>query len=73
MNIEKVKKQFKNQWILAKVLKEKPRTKEPLDIKVIARSRSRDKTQKAIRASADKHLIHFYAGPIPKKGYAVAF
>lgn len=73
MKLEKVKKQYKNQWILAKVLKEKPETHEPEEVEVIEHSRSRNKTYQAMQDSDENHLMHFYNGPIPKKGYAVAF
>ncbi|MDP3983330.1 MAG: hypothetical protein Q8Q65_04635 [bacterium] len=73
MKIETLKKKFKNQWILAEVLDAKPDTLEPLDAKVIEHSASRAKTYKAMRESKSKRLMHFYNGPVPKKGYAVAF
>jgi len=73
MKISEVKKKYRNQWILARVTKEKPGTHEVVEVQMIAHSPSRDKTYEALGKTRARHITHFYNGRIPKKGYAVAF
>ena len=70
--IERIKKKFKNEWVLVEVL-EKDKLNRPIIGKVISHSRNRDDTYYAMEKCQAKHLYHFYTGRIPKKGYAVAF
>ncbi|MBI2583179.1 MAG: hypothetical protein HYW25_00795 [Candidatus Aenigmarchaeota archaeon] len=72
MKTEEVKKLYKDEWVLAEVLKENEKG-EPVEIKVLAHSKNRDETYKAMKEERSKYTYHFYTGEIPKKGYAVAF
>ena len=72
MKIEEAKKIYKNEWVLAEMLKEDNEGK-PIEIKVIAHSKNRDDTYKAMKEAKSKYIYHFYTGEIPEKGYAVAF
>ena len=72
MKINEIKKKYKDEWVVAEILKE-DRLGEPIEIRVLAHSKSRDDTYKALRKTKDKYTYHFYTGEIPKKGYAVAF
>jgi len=70
--IEKIKKKFKNEWVLVEIL-EKDKSNKPTKVKLIAHSRNRYDTYDAMEKTKAKYLYHFYTGVIPKKGYAVAF
>lgn len=72
MKIEDLKKQYKDEWVLVEVLEE-DELNMPTNVRLIAHSKNRDDTYKAMKESKAKHLAHFYTGEIPKKGYAVAF
>ena len=72
MKISEVKKKYPSQWIAARVLK-RDEQNQPGELKVLAHSKDRDETYKALKLSRAKSLAHFFTGPIPKKGYAVAF
>lgn len=72
MKIKEIEKKYRNEWVLAEVLKE-DKSGEPTEVKVIAHSRNRDDTYAAMRRAKGKYTYHFYTGKIPKKGYAVAF
>lgn len=72
MKIETIKKKFKDEWVVAEILKEDEKG-NPIDAKVLAHSKSRDETFEALKKTKDKYTYHFYTGNIPKKGYAVAF
>ena len=72
MKISEVKKKYPSQWVLARVLKRNEQD-WPEELKVVAHSKDRDETYKAMKSSRAKSLAHFFTGPIPKKGYAVAF
>ena len=72
MKISEIKKKYKNEWVLAKVL-EKDKLNRPTKLRVLAHSKDREKTYEALRKTRVRNLAHFFTGPIPKKGYAVAF
>ena len=72
MKIEEVKKKYKDEWVLVEILKE-DELGNPIKVKVLAHSKVRDDTYKALKDVKDKYTYHFYTGEIPKKGYAVAF
>lgn len=72
MKINEIKKKYKDEWVVAEILREDELGK-PIEVKVLAHSKSRDDTYKALRKTKDKYTYHFYTGEIPKKGYAVAF
>jgi hypothetical protein len=72
MKIIEVEKRYKDEWVLAEILKENAMGK-PIDVKVLAHSKNRDITYAAIKNIKGKYTYHFYTGKVPKKGYAVAF
>jgi len=72
MKIKEVEERYKNEWILAEILKE-DENGQPIEVKVIAHSKNRDDTYAAMKKAKGKYTYHFYTGKIPKKGYAVAF
>ncbi len=72
MNIEEIKRQFKDEWVLIEVTKA-DKNGSPVEGKLIAHSRNRDDTYDSMKKTLAKNLAHFYTGEIPKKGYAVAF
>jgi len=71
-SIDKIKKKFKNEWVLVEVLEEDEKG-EPTKVKLIAHSKNRDDTYKAMKQTIGKYVYHFWTGRIPAKGYAVAF
>jgi len=72
MKIEELKKRYKDEWVLVEVLAE-DKLREPVEVVLIAHSKSRDDTYEAMKKTKAKDIAHFYTGEIPKKGYAVAF
>lgn len=72
MKLNEVEKEYRDEWVLAEVLKE-DESGEPTEVKVIAHSKNRDDTYNAMPQAKDKYTYHFYTGTIPEKGYAVAF
>ena len=72
MKIGEIKKRYKDEWVLVEVLEE-DELREPVEVELIAHSKSRDDTYEAMKKTKAKDIAHFYTGEIPKKGYAVAF
>jgi len=72
MNIEKITKTYKDEWVLVEVLKE-DKEGNPLDVKLIAHSKNRDDTYDKLKDTKGKYICHFYTGEYPKKGFAIAF
>lgn len=72
MDIKEVKKQYQDEWVLAEILEEDG-LGMPVKVEVIAHSKNRDETYKAMKAFKSKYTYHFYAGNVPQEGYAVAF
>lgn len=72
MKIEEIKKKYKDEWVLVMVTKP-DELGRPVEGNVIAHSRNRDDTYRAMKQTRVKDFAHFYTGKIPKKGYAVAF
>lgn len=72
MRIDYVKKKYKDEWVLVEILKE-DELGNPIEVEVLAHSKIRDDTYRALRNAKDKYIYHFYTGEIPKEGYAVAF
>jgi len=70
--IQDIKKKFRNEWVLGEVLDEDEKG-QPKIVKVVAHSKDRSETYKAMKKHIGKHICHFYAGEIPDKGYAAAF
>ncbi len=71
MKIEQVKNEHKDEWVLVEVLNEDSFGKL-IDVRLIAHSKRRDDTYKAMKEAKEKNLAHFYNGELPKD-YAVAF
>ena len=72
MKIEEIEKRYKDEWVLVEVLAE-DELGQPIDVEVIAHSKSRDDTYEAMRQTKARDIAHFHTGEIPKKGYVVAF
>jgi len=72
MRMSDVKKKYKDEWVLVEILRE-DELGNPIEVEVLAHSKTRDETYKALRNAKDKYVYHFYTGGIPKEGYAVAF
>ena len=71
MKIEEIKKKYKDNWVLIKVIKI-DKLNRPIEGEVIFHSKNRDEVyakMKKIRG----HTYTVYTGEIPKEGYAVAF
>lgn len=73
MTIEEIKKKYKNQWILAKVLKEN-KLNQVTEAKVILASPDKEEIYKALgQVKKGEHICTFYTGEILPKGMAFAF
>lgn len=70
--IEEIMGKYRGEWVLVEVLKE-DEDGQPKEVRVIAHSRNRDDVYEAVKKTKDMYTYQFYAGEIPKKGYAVAF
>jgi len=64
MKLEDVMKKYKDEWILAEVLKTDSQTKEPVKLKLLKHSKDRDEVDEAMRKTKAKHLTAFYTGKI---------
>lgn len=72
MTIEEIKKKYKNQWILAKVLKENE-LNQVTEAKVILVSPNKEEIYKALgMIKKGEHICTFYTGKILPKGMAFA-
>ena len=72
MKIEEIKRRYKDEWVLVELMKE-DELDQPIDVELIAHSKSRDEIYDALMETKTKSTYQFYTGEIPKKGYAVAF
>ena len=73
MDIEELKRTYKDEWILAEVL-EVDEEGAPKRVKLIKHSKSRDEIYKELsRVEEGKHVCTLYTGELPKEDYAVAF
>jgi len=73
MKITNLKKKFKNQWILAEVLKE-DRLNRVLEVKPLVCSKNRDEIYQALsRIKDEKHVTTIYTGELPPKEMVYAF
>ena len=71
MKIDEIKKKYKDEWVLIRVLKV-DEFGAPVEGEVVAHSKSRDEIyEKQRRMKGDLAII--YTGEIPKEGYVVAF
>jgi len=72
VNVEEIKKRYRDEWVLVGVIEE-DELGQPIDVELIAHSKSRGDTYDAMRKTKAKDIAHFYTGEIPQKGYAVVF
>ena len=72
MEVEELKKQYKDEWVLVEVLRV-DELGQPVEVNLIAHSKNRDDVYEALRKTKATDVATFYTGEIPKKGYAVAF
>ena len=73
MTIKEIKKKYKNEWILAKVIKEN-RLNQVTEAEVILHSRTKEETYAALsKVKKGEHICTFYTGEILPKGMAFAF
>jgi len=71
ITINELEKKYPNEWILIEVIEENEYG-EPIKGKLIAHDKVRDEIYEKIRSTTGD-ISMFFAGEIPKKGYAVAF
>ena len=71
MEIEKIKKKYKNEWLLIKVTKADEKD-QPIEGDVVVHSKSRDEIYEAQKGINNDFYIT-YSGELPRKGFAVAF
>lgn len=71
MEIKKIKRKYKNEWLLIKVTAEDEKD-QPIEGEVILHSKNRDEVYEAQKNLKD-YLYITYSGEMPKKGFAVAF
>lgn len=73
MKIANLKKKFKNQWVLAEVLKEDTLNRV-VEAKPIFHSKERNKVYAALsKVGKAKHVATIYTGDLPPKGMVYAF
>lgn len=73
MNIEEVKKQFKDEWVLLEVTKEDD-SHQPLEVNVLTHSQNRDDVYDALlKTKEGLHVAIIFTGELIKEGYAAAF
>ena len=69
--IEEIERKYRDEWVIVEVLEENDH-EEPTKGKLIAHSKSRDEIYDLLKEMTGD-ICMFFAGEIPKKGYAVAF
>ena len=69
--MEVIKKKYKGEWVIIEVLEEDEH-EEPIKGKLLAHSKSRNEIYAQLKDMMGD-ICMFFAGEIPKKGYAVAF
>ena len=72
VKVEEIKKRYRDEWVLVEVIEE-DELGQPIDVELIAHSKSRDEIYDALVETKTRYTYQFYTGEIPKKGYAVAF
>jgi hypothetical protein len=71
MEIEKIKKKYKNEWLLIKVTITDEKD-QSIQGKLLVHSKNRDEVYEAQKGLRDDFYIT-YSGELPKKGFEVAF
>jgi len=73
MKVSELKKKYKNQWVLAEVLKEN-KLNQLVEVKPILVSPDRDKVYAALaKVEKGSHVATIFTGKIPPEGMAFAF
>jgi len=73
MKVSDIKKKYKNQWVLAEVLKENE-LNQLVEVKPLLISPDRDKVYTALaKAKKGSHMATIFTGKIPPEGMAFAF
>jgi len=71
MEIEKIKKKYKDEWLLIKI-NVTDEQDQPTEGEVLLHSKNRDEVYEA-QKDLKEDLYITYSGELPKKGFAVAF
>ena len=69
--LEEIEKKYKDEWVIVEVLEENE-YEVPTKGRLMAHSKSRDEIYDLLKDLTGDICV-FFAGDIPKKGYAVAF
>lgn len=70
MKLEKVKEQYKDEWVLVEVL-ERDQEENPIEVNVLEHSPRRESTYEAMQKTEnEKEVCHLFNSTIPKEGYA---
>lgn len=73
MNITSLKKKYKNQWVLAEVLKE-DKLNRVVEVKPLVHSKDREEVYNALTTiKPGKHITTLFTGKLPPKGMVYAF
>lgn len=74
ITIKELENRYPNEWLLVEILGEDDK-EQPSEVRLIAHSKARDDIYEQLKniGGAIKDIGVFFAGEIPKKGYAVAF
>lgn len=73
MKVTSLKRKFKNQWVLAEVLKE-DRLNRVVEVKPLVHSKDRDRIYQALsHLKNEKHVTTIYTGELPPKEMVYAF
>jgi hypothetical protein len=71
MNIEELKKRYKDEWLLVKITMTDEQDRL-IEGEVLLHSKNRDEIYEA-QKNLKEYLYITYSGEMPKKGFAVAF
>ena len=71
MEIEKIRRKYKNEWLLIKITITDDQDR-PIEGEVLVHSKNRDEIYEA-QKNLKEYLYITYSGEMPKKGFAVAF
>ena len=73
MKVSTLKKKFKNQWVLAEVLKE-DELNRVIEVKPLVHSRDRAEIYDALsEVKKNKHVTTIFTGELPPKGMVYSF
>jgi len=71
MEIEKIRRKYKNEWLLIRVTVADEKD-QPIEGEIVLHSKNRDEIYEA-QKNLKEYLYITYSGEMPKKGFAVAF